>query len=99
MACACIDVPMGSYANQEVLALPWGGSAGIDRCIVNEVRGLWARGIRTVESCCGHNITSGYIAVNEASRLAMEAAGYRPHLEAPHVFAIPAHGRVSEESR
>jgi hypothetical protein len=89
VTCSCVNVPIGSYENQEALVPPWGGRAvGIDRCILNEVRGLWARGIRTIESCCGHNKAQGYIAVDEASRGAIEALGYRPHPDAAHVYAL-----------
>ena len=88
MICTCENVPMGSYANQEAVLLPWGGVAGIDRCILPDVRALWARGIRTIESCCGHGIVSGYIAVRAGDEPAMEAMGYMRHPEAPHVFAV-----------
>lgn len=96
MRCACVNVAMGSYANQDTLTLPWGGVAGIDRCIVPEVKALWALGVRTIESCCGHNVASGYIAVDEASRPKMEALGYRPDPEAPHVYLALAQVRAEE---
>lgn len=88
--CRCVNVQMGSYANQDVLTPPWGGRVGIDRCVRAEVESLWATGIRTLESCCGHNKASGYIAVIQEHEPAMEARGYQRDPAAPHVFQLLA---------
>lgn len=89
MTCACVNVPMGSYDNQVALMPPWEGArlAGIDRCIEAEILGLWDRGIQTIESCCGHNVAPGYIAVRRPEDYAaMAALGYVRHPDVPHVF-------------
>lgn len=97
MTCSCVDIPMGSYANQDALTPPWGGRVvGIDRCVRAEVEGLWAAGIRTLESCCGHNKMPGYIAVILEDEPAMEARGYQRYPAAPHVFQLLV-GVESEE--
>lgn len=90
--CTCANVAMGSYANQETVTTPVGHPAGIDRCILPSVRELWAAGIVTLESCCGHGMVDGYIAVPDRHRPAMEAAGYQPHPKAPHVYLWPKEG-------
>jgi hypothetical protein len=83
--CACVDVDMGSYANQEVRALPFSTKrhpvvgtkmVGIDRCILPDVEYLWSQGIETIESCCGHGQTTGYILVKPEDCSKMRAFGY-----------------------
>lgn len=82
--CRCVNVEMGSYANQEVLTPPWGGKpAGIDRCLQDEIEGLWRLGIVTVECCCGHNVTTGYIAVGAGHEPTMRSLGYQPDPRLP----------------
>lgn len=76
MACHCVDVAMGSYANQESVITPAGKLVGIDRCLLAEARSLWEAGIVTIESCCGHNRSRGYIAVAPGSIPAMKSMGY-----------------------
>lgn len=90
MTCSCVNVSPGSYANQELVDLPWGGQAGVDRCILPDVRELWAAGVRTIESCCGHGRGVGYIAAPGYEE-AMVAAGYKPdtRTEAPGCFQWP----------
>lgn len=70
--CKCVNIAMGSYANQTVIDYPfWFISAkshrscGIDNCILEEIIDLWESGIQTTESCCGHNVAPAYIAVLE----------------------------------
>jgi len=86
--CSCNNVIIQSYTNQTVLEYPeWFKSskkiraAGIDNCILEEIKSLWSQGIQTVESCCGHNKVTGYICVIEEHVEKMEALGYerRPH--------------------
>jgi hypothetical protein len=67
---------MGSYKNQSTVTTPQGKLVGIDNCILDEVKGLWEFEIVTVESCCGHNVTEGYIAVDDKSIWKMRAMGY-----------------------
>ena len=96
MSCACANVPMGSYANQARVVTPWGDAVGIDRCILAEIRVLWAADIRTIESCCGHGTAPGYIAVTPECEGAMEALGYQRAPGAPHVFALQRNGVGTE---
>jgi hypothetical protein len=70
--CNCVNVRIQSYSNQTVLDYPeWFKSskkvraAGIDNCILEEIKSLWEAGIQTLESCCGHNQADGYICVVE----------------------------------
>lgn len=87
MSCACQNVPMGSYANQVALRPPWSDQlAGIDLCIADEILALWAAGVRTIESCCGHNQVKGYIAVPPEYEWLMEALGYARHPDNVRAF-------------
>ena len=50
----------------------------IDECMVPEICYLiYAKGIRTVECCCGHGLVSGYISVDEPDIEKMESLGYK----------------------
>lgn len=52
---------------------------GIDRCVLPELQRLWAQGIRTVCSCCGHGDASrAYIRVDGRDAEKMLALGYEP---------------------
>lgn len=86
MPCACVDVELGTYSVAVPLHPP--ASLGytripisVDRCIAEEVRGLWARGIVTTGSCCGHNRQPGYISVLPEHADRMLSLGYEryPH--------------------
>ncbi|AXQ69408.1 hypothetical protein HOU02_gp317 [Caulobacter phage CcrBL9] len=81
--CGCVNVEMGSYANQEERWAPTGRLVGIDRCLLDEIEGLWRLGVVTVESCCGHNQASGYIAVASGHEPIMRAMGYQPDPRVP----------------
>lgn len=77
--CACVNVGMGTYENQVPLHPPFpvrGGVVGIDRCIADEIQALWALGIETCNSCCGHNTVLPMIIVAEADEARMEALDY-----------------------
>lgn len=103
MACTCVNVAPGSYANQETRALPFAtvrfpvaGTklVGIDRCVLPDIEALWAMGIETVESCCGHG-SQGYVAVVESAIPVMLEMGYQhdPRLvDRPEIFAWPRRG-------
>lgn len=73
---------MGSYANSTVLTTFWKYSTGkykkcnIDNCLLDEIKKLWNMKIKTLECCCGHNITSSYIAVYPEHINQMKAMGY-----------------------
>lgn len=74
----CRNVEMGNYENQVVLTSPFTKRVvGIDACIVVEIQNIWKQGIPTIESCCGHNKTEGYIAVLTKYHDKMIALGYK----------------------
>lgn len=82
--CKCINIEIQSYDNQTVLQYPkWFKSektvrsAGIDNCILKEIKQLWRLRIQTVESCCGHNKAQGYITVLEKYSNRMIELGYK----------------------
>ena len=90
--CQCVDVPMGSYNACVAIVTPQHRLASIDICILPMVVALWSRGIETIESCCGHGVTSGYIAVHPAHVAEMEALGFHhdPQADDPSfVFLWP----------
>ena len=81
--CKCVNVRIQSYSNQTVLYYPdWFKSslkiraAGIDNCLLEEIKWLWENGIQTTESCCGHNQAQGYISVLEEHAPKMHELGY-----------------------
>lgn len=81
-----MNIEMGSYQNQTILDYPlWFKSekkirkAGIDNCLVDEIKYLWDIGIQTVESCCGHNRTKSYISVLDGYHNKMIKLGYKPY--------------------
>lgn len=100
-SCTCTNVVMGSYANQEVRALPFATErypevgtkmVGIDRCILPDVEYLWSQGIQTDESCCGHGQATGYIYVRPEGVSQMRALGYENdsnHPGRPEIFRWP----------
>ena len=74
--CNCKNVKMGTYTNQIILIDPSGKKIMIDRCIADEIQSLWNIGIRTVASCCGHNIIDATIVVDDKCISEMEHLGY-----------------------
>ena len=56
---------------------PGGKLVGIDTCLASEIGWLWHNGVRTIESCCGHNKNGGYIAVEFVSVGRMRELGYK----------------------
>lgn len=78
VTCGCVDVDMGSYTATVSVNVPWGDkhAVSIDACLVPEIARLWKLGIRTEESCCGHNKVTGYICVLDEDAEKMTALGY-----------------------
>ena len=88
--CMCRGVEIGSHMASVSLPIPehmndyrkarvaegLSPMISVDACLVVELRLLWARGIRTYGSCCGHNKTRGMINVHEDDGPAMIAMGY-----------------------
>jgi hypothetical protein len=99
VACACVNVEMGSYDNQVTVEIPphmasyraarlaagLSGLVSIDHCIMPEIQELWAQGIHTHGSCCGHNTVEPMINVRDEDTPRMKALGYEvfPHPLAP----------------
>lgn len=96
-ACNCgPDVTLGSYANAVAVPIPphmesyrvnriaagLSGFVCIDRCILREIQELWAEGIRTYGSCCGHNTGPSMVNVHADDDEAMLGMGY---VRWPHV--------------
>lgn len=80
--CDCIDIKMGSYGNQVTVWNPNYTNkerefVGVDKCIAKELMKLWGLGIITTGSCCGHNMTVGYIGVTEEYKNIMRVMGYK----------------------
>ena len=69
------------YTNQVVLDFPYGVTRKqvcVDRCLADEVQGLWDLGIVTTGCCCGHHdwYEMRYIGVRDEHIPAMKALGY-----------------------
>ena len=80
--CDCVDIEMGSYDNQVTVWNPHYKTKErefieVDKCIAKELMKLWGLGIVTTGSCCGHNITVGYIGVTEEYKNIMRVMGYK----------------------
>lgn len=50
----CDEIEMFSHECADELLDPEGCTAFIDKCLTEEVKGLWADGIMTMACCCGH---------------------------------------------
>jgi len=88
--CDCANVEMGSYDNQVTVDIPThmsgykerrmlvglSGMICIDRCILPEINYLWAQGITTYGSCCGHNKIEGMVNTHEDNYSQMIRLGY-----------------------
>lgn len=72
----CTGAEFGTYTGCAAVTTPQGRLADIDACLVPEIVSLWAEGIRTLESCCGHGRISGYIAVPDEHIEQMRGLGY-----------------------
>lgn len=81
-ACRCVGVEFGTYANAVPMWTPWKREDGkhycacIDACLAPEIASLWALGIKTRNSCCGHGKLGGSILVYDESIPAMLELGY-----------------------
>lgn len=75
--CNCINVEIGSYSNQVELPSPWNSkSICVDKCLEEEIKFLWSKGIITTGCCCGHNKVEPMINVSESSEDKMIGLGY-----------------------
>ena len=108
--CACgPDVTMGGYENQEMVPIPphmddyrkarvaagLSPSVCIDRCILAELEELWALGVRTYGSCCGHNLQPSMVNVHPSDAEVMWALGYARYVVTdcdPNMFNLKTAG-------
>lgn len=85
--CDCVEVEMGTYANSVALMPPAGLGitrvpVTVDRCIADEVAGLWRVGVLTTGNCCGHNKADPFISVAREEDVAtMRRMGYKSHAD------------------
>lgn len=78
MKCNCKNVKIGGYDVTIPIVNPFTGKVvDIDICILSEINHLWWLGIETIESCCGHNKKTGYIAVYPTDIKRMLFYGYK----------------------
>ena len=49
----------------------------IDKCLADEIKYLWSKGIITTGCCCGHNFGCPYIGVTDTSSDKMIKLGYK----------------------
>ena len=82
--CECKDIEIGGYKRQVGMRDPFNarksndGWVFIDICICKEIAELWFGGIKTYESCCGHNKgRKGYIMIGKEDRYRMRRLGYK----------------------
>lgn len=86
--CSCINIEVGSYDNQTELIPPphmtvyksrQGGAPTIciDKCLEDEIKGLWELGITTTGCCCGHNKVPAFIGVIDDDIQRMKEFGYK----------------------
>ncbi len=76
--CKCVNIECGDYSNMEIIEFG-GKRIQVDSCLVDEITYLLNQGVITIESCCGHNKLTGYIAVDKNSIELMESLGYEYH--------------------
>jgi len=85
MKCRCANVEFGSYSNTLLMRLPFdlpemgkviGDPVCIDTCIAPDISVLWQEGVRTLNSCCGHQKLPPSVVVEGTSVRLMETLGY-----------------------
>jgi len=88
--CNCKNIYIGNYKRQVSMKDPFNtrnrndGWVCIDICICQEIAELWNNGIRTIESCCGHNTKDGYIITLIEDKEKMMRLGYTRHKQWDH---------------
>lgn len=74
----------GDYSRMIVFKFE-GKQYQVDSCLEEEIKYLLSKGIRTIESCCGHkNTEGGYIAVAYEDIKSMESLGYEHYINPNH---------------
>lgn len=80
--CLCSNIEFGDYTNMVVIE-SGNDKIQVDKCLEDEIKFLISKNIKTIASCCGHNITQGFIAVEFADVPKMKRLGYENILN-PH---------------
>lgn len=75
--CKCNNVEFGDYSNMVIIDDDKGNEIQVDKCIADEILHLNNIGIKTIQSCCGHNKNNGFIAVEETCISKMKELGYK----------------------
>jgi len=89
--CKCENIEFGTYEVSIPTLNPFSNKVvDIDFCILPVIEKLWSLGIETVESCCGHNKTMGYVAVKPIHSTKMINLGFKidDRTEASHCFKV-----------
>jgi len=71
--CQCKNVEIGSHEVSVMIS----EKISVDKCIAEEILGLWEKGITTTGSCCGHNKINGMINFPDSETENMKQLGYR----------------------
>jgi len=80
--CHCKDVEVGSYDNQVSMLMPFEQEhrddhwVCIDTCVATEIGWLWHQGVKTINSCCGHNKYRAWVIVDPKHHIKMIGLGY-----------------------
>lgn len=88
--CNCNNIAPGSHKNEVVINVPnhielsynapganKRETVCIDKCLVEEIKTLWNKGVITEACCCGHNVQGiAHIIVNNRSINKMISMGY-----------------------
>ena len=96
--CHCKDIDFGTYANTVTMLVPFDiysilgkkkptNHVCIDTCIATEIGFLWHQGVKTLNSCCGHNKVEPSVIVTDDSIERMKELGY---IETKEQCAMPA---------
>lgn len=83
MICFCDNVDFGTYAHTVSMRTPFDLEhrddrwVTIDVCIATEIAELWHKGIKTLNSCCGHQKVRPSVIVDKSSYDDMDNLGYK----------------------
>lgn len=76
--CFCDGVEFQTYNNTVGMKAPFSldhrddGWVTIDTCIATEIGWLWKSGVKTLNSCCGHNKDHSWVIVSKDSEAFMD---------------------------
>lgn len=80
MICFCDNVDFGTYDHTVSMKCPFiernDGWVTIDVCIATDIAELWHNGIKTLNSCCGHQKLPASVIVDVKDEPKMIELGY-----------------------